>query len=181
MFKSKGPEAIATFLSCLSMVENDVSLTYEALAGKVESPLIKSLLSYIAIDSKKHSVTLKGVSESIAKTETKPEDCEKTLGEIWQVTADFHKEISGIKKISDDELPELSERLSVLEGLFGEEYHVFVQLKTLTLIAKEAGQLYGVNVEQLKRVFSTIIEDEERHRELLDTIKKIISKNPAAR
>lgn len=175
MMKSGGPEAIASFLSCLSMLENDVSLLYEVLATKVDLPLIKSLLSYVAIDSKKHSVTLKGVSESIAKTKTKPEDCKKTLGEIWLATAKFRKEIVAIKKITERELPDLAERLTVLEGLFGEEYHVFVQLKTLALMAKEAEQLYSVNLKQLKRIFSTIIEDEERHREILGTIKQIIS------
>lgn len=130
-------------------------------------------------------MTLKGVSESIATTKTKPEDCKKALGEIWLVTGNFRKEIAAIEKITDKELPELAERLTVLEGLFGEEYHVFVQLKTLALMAKEAGQLYSVNLKQLKRVFATIIEDEERHREVLGMIKQIIrqkdSKNPLAR
>jgi len=162
--KTNSPESIASFLSCLNLLENDVALLYEVLAAKVEQPLIKSLLSYIAIDSKKHAITIKGVSESIAKTKVKPQECEKTLGEIWHITGDFRKEIATIEKITDDELPELSERLAVLEGLFGEEYHVFVQLKTLQLMAKEVGQIYNVNLEQLKHVFSTIIEDEERHR-----------------
>jgi rubrerythrin len=187
--KSNGPKSIASFLSCLSILENDAALLYEALAHKVEAPLIKMLLSTIAIDSKKHSVILKGVSESIAKTEIKPKDCEKTLDDIWQVTGAFHKEIKAKEKITDDELPELSERLTVLEGALGEEYHVFVQLKTLELMAKEVRQLYNVNLEQLKRVFSTIIEDETRHREVLGTIKQLISqkeqekisKNPLAR
>ena len=175
MLKSNEPKSIASFLSCLSMLENNVALLYEALADKVELPLIKSLLSNIAIDSQKHSVTLKGISESIAKSEAKPKDCEKKMGEIWRVTSAFHKEIAKKEKITNEELPQLAERLTVLEGNFGEEYHVFVQLKTLEHMTKEIGQLYNVNLEQLKSIFSRIIDDEERHRELLDTIKKLIS------
>jgi hypothetical protein len=43
--KTGGPESIASFLSCLSMLENDVALLYEVLSAKVELPLINSLLS----------------------------------------------------------------------------------------------------------------------------------------
>ncbi|MCW4045261.1 MAG: hypothetical protein NWE94_07075 [Candidatus Bathyarchaeota archaeon] len=163
------------------MLENEVALLYEVLAAKTELPLIKSLLSYISIDSKKHAVTLKGISDSIAKTKTKPKDCEKMLGEIWYITGDFRKDIARLERIGDDELPELAERLTVLEGLFGEEYHVYAQLKTLELMAKEVQQIYNVNMEQLKRVFSTIIEDEDRHREVLGDIKKIIAQKEQER
>ncbi|MEM2099529.1 MAG: hypothetical protein QXU99_07320 [Candidatus Bathyarchaeia archaeon] len=160
----------------MSILESEVSQLYDMLASKVEQPLIKSLLLYIAVDSKKHAVTLKTVSESIAKSEVALHECEKMLGEIWHVSSDFHKEISAIKRISEEELTEFAERLTMLEGLFGEEYHMFVQLKTLTLISKEISQLYNVNIEQLKSVFSLIIEDEEHHREILGKIKEAIRK-----
>lgn len=174
MLKGGSPEYMASFLNCLSNLEGKVSQLYDVLASKVEQPLIKALLLYIAVDSKKHAVTLKTVSESIAKSEVAPRDCEKMLGEVWHISSDFRKEISAIERISEEKLTEFAERLTMLEGLFSEEYNVFVQLKTLTLMSKEISQLYNVNIEQLKSVFSLIIEDEEHHRKILGNVKEAI-------
>ena len=71
---------------------------------------------------------------------------------------------------------ELLPKLTALESSLGEEYYIFVQMKTLQLMAKEINQLYGVDLEKIKKVFESIIRDEEHHREILATIKDIVSK-----
>jgi rubrerythrin len=45
-------------------------------------------------------------------------------------------------------------------------------------MVKEINQLYSINLESIKKVFESIIKDEEHHRELLATMKEIIDDNP---
>jgi hypothetical protein len=68
----------------------------------------------------------------------------------------------------------LSEKLAYLESIIGEEYYVFVQLKTLQLMVNEINQLYHVDLDSVKTIFVNIINDEEHHRELLEKIKSIV-------
>jgi len=60
-------ESVADFLRCASILEERAYLLYKSLADKVNLPLINSLLLHIAFDSRKHSIILKGISESIVK------------------------------------------------------------------------------------------------------------------
>jgi rubrerythrin len=174
--KNNDPKDLASYINCLSMLENNAFLLYTALADKLNEPLVKSLLLTIASDSQKHSIVLKGVGESIAKSEGKPKDCEKKLGEAWHVIDAFYREIVKREKITECELPQLAEKLSVLESILGEEYYMFVQLKTLQLLMKEVSQIYNINLGELKGIFSSIINDEEHHRELLETIKGLLDR-----
>ena len=64
----------------------------------------------------------------------------------------------------------------VLESIMGEEYYVLVQLKTLQLMTQEINQLYNVNLESLKNIFTKIINEEEHHREILETIKTLLDR-----
>ena len=56
----------------------------------------------------------------------------------------------------------------------GEEYYVFVHLKTLDLMMKEINQLYSIDLGSVKKLFLNIIRDEETHRELLKEVKMLI-------
>lgn len=176
MPKNNDPKDLASYINCLSMLEGNAVLLYTALADKIDDSLVKSLLLTIAIDSQKHSIVLKGVGESIAKPESKPKDCEKKLGEAWHVIDTFYREIVKREKITEYELPQLAEKLAILESILGEEYYMFVQLKTLQLLMKEISQIYNINLGELKGIFSRIINDEEHHRELLETIKGLLER-----
>src|SRR3990170_651728 len=176
MTKNDDPKILADFINCLSILENDTFLLYKALADKVEHPFVKSLLDSIAEDSLKHSTLLKGVHESIAKTHKEPNDCEKKTGEAWSLLANFNKEIASKEKLSKIELSQLSEKLAFFESILGEEYYMFVQMKTLQLMMKEINQIYNIELTSLRSIFTHIISDEEHHREMLETIKSIIER-----
>jgi len=176
MPRSNDPKTITGFINCLSVFESATSLLYKNLADKVEMPLVKSLLLEISLDSQKHSALLKGIGESLPKTKWKPKDCPKKIGEAWYVIESFSNEIAKKEKISEEELPRLSEKLVALESIMGEEYYVLVQLKTLQLMTQEINQLYNVNLESLKNIFTEIINEEEHHREVLETIKTLLDK-----
>ena len=175
MTKNDDPKILADFINCLSILENDTFVLYKALADKIELPLVKSLLNSIAEDSLKHSTLLKGVHESIAKTHGKPNDCEKKTGEAWRLIAQF-KEITAKEKLSKIELSQLSEKLAFFESILGEEYYIFVQIKTLQLMMKEINQIYNIELTSLRSIFTHIINDEEHHREILQTIKSILER-----
>jgi len=176
MTSSHDSKTITDFINCLSVFESATSLLYKNLADKVELPLVKSLLIEISLDSQKHSALLKGVGESLPKTKWKPKDCPKKIGEAWHVIDAFNNEIAKKEKITEEELPELSEKLVVLESIMGEEYYILVQLKTLQLMTQEINQLYNVNLESLKNIFTKIINEEEHHREVLETIKTLLDR-----
>ena len=96
---------------------------------------------------------------------------------MWSIVSNFLNEAKkkGKEKLS---FRDLLPKLNALESSIGEEYYIFVQMKTLQLMVKEINQLYNINLESIKKVFESIIKDEEHHRELLATIKDLISDKP---
>ena len=177
MTKNNDPKVLADFINCLGILENDSFLLYKALSNKIELPLVKSLLRAIAEDSLKHSTLLKGVAESITEAKETPKDCEKKTGEAWRLIANFTKEIAAKEKFSEEEMSQLWDKLAFFESILGEEYYVFVQMKTLDLMMKEINQIYNIDLGSLKSIFTRIINDEEHHREMLGTIKGILQRH----
>jgi len=177
MTKNNDPKVLADFINCLGILENDTFLLYKALSNKIELPLVKSLLRAIAEDSLKHSTLLKGVAESITEAKETPKDCEKKTGEAWRLIANFTKEIAAKEKFSEEEMSQLWDKLAFFESILGEEYYVFVQMKTLDLMMKEINQIYNIDLGSLKSIFTRIINDEEHHREMLGTIKGILERH----
>ncbi len=169
-------ESVADLLHCASILEERAYLLYKSLADKVNLPLINSLLLHIAFDSRKHSVILKGISESIAKPRKQPKDFEKKLflGRTWTAIERLAGEIARKERIPRDQISSLVEKLMLLESTVGEEYYILVQLKTLQYMTNEIREIYNVDLEDLKDILETIIRDEETHRELLSKMKKIL-------
>lgn len=174
MNKNNDPKTLVNFINCLGVLEDDTARLYKNISMKVEPPILKSLLLSISEDSLKHFTLLRGVADSIMKTSEKPRNCEKNTGEIWRLLAKLNKEVDSKKSFSDEELSEVSRKLAFLESIMGEEYYIFVQLKTLEIMVKEINQLYHIDLESLKSVFTHIINDEEHHREIIGTIQSSI-------
>lgn len=181
------PKTLANFINCLSVMEGNTARLYNNLSAKIAHPLLKSLLLSIAEDSQKHGTLLKGVADSIMKIPGKPTNCEKNTGEAWRVVANLTKEIDAKKSFSEEDMVELSKKLTYLESIIGEEYYMFVQLKTLEIMIKEINEIYRIDLGSLKSVFTHIISDEEHHREIIATIqstieqKKVADENPMVR
>lgn len=58
---------IAKMFLCSSILEEHISKAYQSLADRVTNSQISKLLNVISVDSRKHSVLLKLLSESIQK------------------------------------------------------------------------------------------------------------------
>jgi len=173
------PKVIAKYIYCLSMLEDETALLYGNLSERVEPPLIKSLLRSISLDSSKHASLLKGIAVSLSDSKQNAKDCAKNLGEVWNTVNGFLDELNNKKRVRKVYFSELLPKLMGLESSLGEEYYIFVQMKTLQLMAKEINQLYNINLDKIKKVFESIIRDEEHHREVLATIKDIINEDSA--
>jgi len=168
----KEQKNLVEFINCLSIVESQASLLYKNISTKVDHPLIRALLEEVALDSQKHSILLKGVSESIARPKADLKECAKH-DIVLQKILKLEKEMAKMQKITLEDLVSLNEELQLLEGQMGEEYYVLVQMKTLTFMMNQINQAYNIDLTSAKRIFTIIISDEERHIELLETIKKI--------
>jgi rubrerythrin len=174
MLPHQDKKDVAKFLHCLSIIEKKVFELYGFLSEKIEQPLIKFLLLYVAYDSLKHSEILKGISETISPLEKKPGDCKERVGDLWKTVTDFYEEISKEEKLDKKELLSLANSLTNFEGVIGEEYVTIIQLRILEFTAKETPKIFSV--ESLKEIFERIVKDEERHSEILTMVKNLLIK-----
>jgi hypothetical protein len=166
-------KAVSSYLNCLSLLEHNTSLLYESLSEKTEIPLGKSLLLSVAQDSSKHSVLLKGIADSVLVTNVKTIDCEKNLGPIWLIVNNCLKEVTK-KEVGDLSFEDLDENLTALESSMGEEYYLFMQMETMQHLTEEIKQRYNIDFENVKSIFENIMSDENRHREIIATLKELI-------
>jgi len=175
----KDPKDIAAFLHCSSNLEERVFSLYRNMSERTDNQVVRSSFIYIAYDSLKHSVMMKGIAQTISPSAPKTEDCENKLKQVWRQVAALSEEMVGKSKLNDADLPELMHRLAGLENSFGEEYFVLVQLKTFQFMAKEISQMYKIDFESLKGIFELIIKDEENHREILILLEDFLRKEPS--
>jgi rubrerythrin len=158
----------------LIVFENKTCLLYKDLSERIESPLVRSLLLHISLDSQKHSTVLKGIAQSMNKANSKPADLPKTMSEAWRSIDAFQIELSSIDKISGDDLLGLSEQLTTLESSLADEYNVLVQFNALDMLSRELRINHNVSLESLKAIFLEIVHDEEYHKEILSVVIEIL-------
>ena len=171
-------EDLSNFLYCASVLEERAYMVYKKLAEIVTLPLVNSMLLHIAYDSQKHSAIIRGVSESIAKTRNKSKACRKEhfLDDAWSTIDSLVREYAkNDERTQEEKLLSLLKTLDFLESSLGEEYYMLVQMKTLQYMTKQIRENYDVDLEDLKSTFEGIIQDEEKHAELLSKIKKILA------
>jgi rubrerythrin len=170
---SKDVETIAKFLYCSSVLEEKVAHAYRSLAERVDDPLVKSLLLYVATDSSKHSIILRAISESFIKSfAIEAKDCENILGKIWKkLTLLADEEISKEEKMKNVELASLADKMVNFESFVGEEYLTTLHLSILPLIAEKL----KVDLGDLKDILKWIVEDEERHEKIIVMMRNMIS------
>src|SRR4030043_1247041 len=107
----KDPKDIAAFLYCSSNLEGPAFSLYRNMAEKTGNQLTRSSFIYIAYDSLKHSVIMKGIAQTISQSAPKTEDCENKLKQVWtQITA-LSEEMAGKNKLNDADVPDLMHRL----------------------------------------------------------------------
>ena len=169
---SKKQANIAEFLNCQSILEHQTSLLYNAISNKMKIPLIKTLLKEIEIDTNKHAIILKGVSEDIGKSKKANKNCSKDNPTLQTINK-LIKEVAKIERFGLKEMGKLNEILRILESKMGEEYQSLVQMETMERMMKIINEQYQIDLTDVKGIFLKIIADEKRHLEILETIKKL--------
>jgi rubrerythrin len=169
---SRNQTNIAEYLNCQSILESQTGLLYGIIASKVEIPLIKTLLKEIELDTQKHSLILKGVSESLEHTKGTQKDCSKNNPTLHTINK-LLKEVGKIDRFGPKDLKTLSQVLVTLESKMGEEYQSLVQMKTLERMSKIINEEYSIDLTKVKSIFLKVITDEERHIEILETIRQL--------
>jgi rubrerythrin len=175
----KDPKDIAAFLYCSSNLEERVFSLYRNMADRTDNQLIRSSFIYIAYDSLKHSVIMKGIAQTISPSAPKTGDCENKLKQVWSQVTGLSEEMASNNKSNDADLPDLMPRLTALENSLSEEYFVLVRSKTYQFMAKEISQIYNIDFESLKSIFELVIKDEENHREILTSLEDFLRKEPS--
>ena len=175
---AKDPKDIANFLYCSSTLEEKVFSLYRGLSEKTQNQLVKSSLIYIAYDSLKHSVIMRGIAESISQSKPKSGNCGKKLKQLWGNITAMSEEITAKQKLNDSDLPDLMQRLAGFENSISEGYFVLVQLKTFQFMTKEISQIYKIDFENVKSIFELITKDEENHREILLSLQERLAQEP---
>jgi len=177
MGKNDDLKNLTNSAKCLIVFEHKTSQLYEDIAEQTRNlPLVKSLLLQISLDSQKHSIILKGLAQSLPKTDWKPNDLPKAIADAWRSIDEFQLELSDVVEIVDEDLSDLPFQLSALESIMAEAYDILVRYQNLELLSSELGKIYTVNLESLKKIFMEIIHDEEHHKEILMTIKELLGK-----
>ena len=90
------------------------------------------------------------------------------------------KEVTKIDRFTSDDLKKLSQILITLESQMGEEYYILVQMKTLERMTQIINEHYSIDLTKMKKIFLKIIRDEERHIEILETIKQLTTEKKQA-
>ncbi len=152
------------------MVENNNSVLYTALADRVNMISAKSILLSIASNHHQHAGILKTITEGSETSRPKIQNTEKEFAAVFGTAYDIYKEIIKKEEITKEELPAITQRLSVLENALTEKY-VDIQSKTLK---KETSQPDGPALKSLASIFARMIGDSVHHRELLSTVKMMV-------
>jgi myosin heavy subunit len=174
MKKTATPDDFVGFIYNLSLLEENTSQLYKSIADRVGFPVIKALLLEVSLDSQKHYRLLEGIVDSMTEDSWKTKDTQKKLCSAQKPMDEIESYFVKTIKISEDNLPELTEKLSLLESQMGEEYEVLVQWKSLVFFESEIQKKYNFNSEHVKRIFKRIITEEAHHMEILEMIKDIV-------
>jgi rubrerythrin len=179
-------DSLGNDLFCSSLLEKRTYELYTELVEKVEHPVVKPLLVSVAQDSRKHSSLFEVISRDFVNNPPNEKLCKKQLGIIWRYVDDVFEFVNNKKSLSSVDLLDLIKNLSSVEYYMGEEYTILEKVKTLTYMNKEISKIYGIELDDVlmshRNVFSSIINDERNHREILYNIgellaKEIVSKN----
>ncbi len=148
----------------LALIEKELFELYTNLLERVKDVTPKTLLSYIATDSLKHSTILAAIIAEVDGSKTKESDCDITILYNKGLIKTLSKDIARRSVISIDELISLIGTLAGFENLLFTEYKKAFHLEFTGV--KKYGSDMSKEDEELN-IFTLIVGDEERHQRIL--------------
>ena len=165
-----GKEYKSTFLrntlENLGIFEKKTCQLYEDLTEKMDSPLTKSLMQCISLDSKKHATLLKGLAITMPKS-PKPLDAPKGMKEAWKTIDNFQIELSKVDSMTTEELANVCTQLTCLETTLAEEYLELIEYDALESLHEALNSSHAISFESIKTLLLEAHRDEEYHKIVL--------------
>jgi rubrerythrin len=149
----------------LALVEKELFELYTNLLKRIEDVTPKTLLSYIATDSLKHSTILAAIIEEVDGSKAKESDCDVTILYNKGLIRTLSKDIAVRPVISNDELISLIGTLAGFENLLFTEYKKAFHLEFSGV--KKYGSNQSKEEDENLNIFTLIVDDEERHQRIL--------------
>ncbi len=173
-------EVIETKIQGFILLEQELHKLYNNLSEKVEDLEIKTLFTYIAADSLKHSAILTRIIKEFGGSKAREKDFDMNIKYNKNLIANFSKDVSKCRKIDDEELTSLSGTLIGFESLLLDEYSKAFRVRE----SRFPTHWRNSKNQQQMDILSLIVGDEERHQEILLWIvssgdKKLNFKNDA--
>lgn len=148
----------------LALIEKELFELYTNLLERVEDVTPKTLLSYIATDSLKHSTILAAIIDEVDGSKTKESDCDITILYNKGLIKTLSNDIARRSVISIDEL------ISLIGTLAGFENLLFTEYKKAFHLEFKGVRKYGSDMskeDEELNIFTLIVGDEERHQRIL--------------
>lgn len=156
----------------LGLLEKELYQLYNNLSEKVEDLAAKSLFTYIATDSLKHSTILVTIIEEAGGSRVKEQDCDPTISYNIELIRTLSKDISKRQTIDREELISLIDTLVNFENLLYDEYSKAFCLQTTQLEEINRGKTEDSDLN----IFRLITDDENLHRRILSSIVNLCDK-----
>ena len=156
----------------VGLIEQGLYQLYTNLSEKVEDLAAKSLFSYIATDSLKHSTILVKIIEASGGSRLREQDCEENIRYNLDLITTLSRDVSRKSIIDREELISLIDTLAEFEILLYDEYSKAFHVETTRFMENERPKSNESDLD----IFSLIVNDEDLHRRILLSIVSICDK-----
>ena len=147
----------------LALIEKELYQLYTNLSEKVEDLAAKTLFSYIATDSLKHSNILVTIIDEVNGSKAREQDCDENIIYTKELIKTLSNDVAKSKIISLEELISLIDTLVGFENLLVNEYKKAFHLEYTGFAEHELDKDQEIDLN----IFTLIVGDEERHQRIL--------------
>jgi rubrerythrin len=147
----------------LALIERELYQLYTNLSEKVENVAVKTLFSYIATDSLKHSNILVTIIDEVNGSKAREQHCDENIIYTKELIKTLSKDVAKSEIISPEELFSLIDTLVGFENLLVNEYKKAFHLEYTGFAEHELDKKH----EKDLNIFTLIAGDEERHQRIL--------------
>ena len=151
----------------LVQLEKELYRLYSRLSKKVDDLAAKTLFSYLANDSLKHSKILAIMIDEVNVSKVREQDCDQNLLYTKRLLRSHTDDLKKRGNISLDELEPMMEAFLGIENLLFTEYKKAFGLQYNKFDGQELKNDADVNI------LSLIVEDEDRHQKILSAISAL--------
>jgi len=157
----------------LALIEKELYQLYTILSEKVEDIAARTMFSYIATDSLKHSTILVQIIEEVNGSKAREQDCGENILHTKELIKALTKNVAKSEKVDQKELVTLIDTLADFENLLFSEYKKAFHIEHAVFTENEQNKTDETDMN----IFNLIVGDEERHLRILSSITRLCDRN----